>query len=57
MDTTSSRWLSMEKTKLDSVEELINLKRYRLPFWNTLLNSGLRSAAGRHLESAEGSHV
>ena len=38
----------MLKTKLVETEELINLKRYRFPFWKTLLKIGLRFAAGRH---------
>lgn len=43
----------MVKTKSDSVEKLMSLNRYLLPFSNTLLNIGLRFSAGTHLESAE----
>lgn len=46
--TISSRWLSILKMRPDSVDELINLMRYRFPFWKILVNIGLRSFAGTH---------
>lgn len=55
MEIISSRWLSIVNTKLDSVEELISLNRYRLPFLKTFWKIGLRSARGRHLLSFAGS--